>query len=175
MADRSRGLLRCGYSALLAALIVACSGGPKPLVETAVGKSARPATDRMTCPELVFTQAPEGFELSDRELIPFSPAVVGVETTYSSGVDRQEIQLLSGGYADEVTETYDNLTPVRNLRVLDADAVILSGSLLTNSVRIVLWRAPASTAPCDLHAAIGLNISDDQFDRIVPLFSIKSR
>jgi hypothetical protein len=135
---------------------------------TSPSRSVTPIAQRDTCPEALLSQDPAGMTLSDRQLVSFSRTLVGVETLYADESGTQTMQLLSGGYADEVTETYDNLTEVGNPVVAGADGALLKGSLLTASVQLLFWQIPGVEAPCDMHVLIGTNVPDDVFNSVVP-------
>ncbi|TFV74840.1 hypothetical protein E4P39_11250 [Blastococcus sp. CT_GayMR19] len=90
---------------------------------------------------------------TSRELVGFSPTVLGVESTWAG--DGFTAVTVAGGYVDDLTETYDDLH-VTSSRVLDngAEAEILQGQLLDEPVLVVVWRDPGVDVPCDVHALV---------------------
>lgn len=130
---------------------------------------AGPATPRSglktTCPEATVTPPP-GLVLADRELVPFSRTLLGVHTTYeAAGGGRLEV--LSGGYVDDLTEDYDDLRVVATRPVDGQSTAVLQGSLLATTARLVVWRRPGTAAPCDVHAVVATDLSDADFTAAV--------
>jgi hypothetical protein len=141
----------------------------------AVGQnlSMRPAA-KSTCPQAVVTQPPAGMEVSERELVPFSTTQLGMNTVISDTADAAEptarsrtIEVVSGGYVDELTESYDNLRPVGTISVTGQPVTLLAGSLLSSTVNVVIWRQPGVVPPCDVHAVLATNLSKHQFKAVV--------
>jgi hypothetical protein len=131
--------------------------------------SQRPAAKSM-CPQAIVTQPPSGMELSDRELVPFSSTRLGVNTVFSDTIEAAQppsrsrmIEVVSGGYVDELTESYDDLRPERTVSVAGQPVSLLAGSLLTSTVTVVIWRQPGIAPPCDVHAILATNLSKRQF------------
>lgn len=141
----------------------------------AVGQnlSTRPAA-KSTCPQAVVTQPPAGMEVSERELVPFSSTQLGMNTVVSDTADAAEpsarsrtIEVVSGGYVDELTESYDDLRPVGTVSVTGQPMTLLAGSLLSSTVKVVIWRQPGVVPPCDVHAVLATNLSKQQFNAVV--------
>jgi hypothetical protein len=140
----------------------------------AVGQnlSSRPAA-KSTCRQAVVTRPPAGMEVSERELTPFSSTQLGVSTVLSDTADAEPsarsrtIEVVSGGYVDELTESYDNLRPVETISVTGERVSLLAGSLLNSTVNVVIWRQPGVTPPCDVHAVLATNLSMQQFKAVV--------
>jgi hypothetical protein len=125
------------------------------------------APNRYTCPEATINEPLPGIELADRALTEFSSTLVGVETTYSNSAGDQTIQIMSGGYADEITESYDNLLSVDSVEVAGVGGDVLEGSLLTSKVRLVFWQVPGVESPCGMHVLIATNVPDAVFEAAV--------
>ena len=135
--------------------------------------SRRPAA-KSTCPQAIVTQLPSGMHVSERQLVPFSSTQLGVNTVISDATGAAErpsrsrtIEVVSGGYVDELTESYDNLRPAGTVSVAGRPVSLLSGSLLTSGVKLVIWREPGVAPPCDVHAILATNVSKQQFKAVV--------
>jgi hypothetical protein len=127
------------------------------------------ASTRATCPTAQLGRLPEGMEITDRELVAFGPARFGVETEAgetAEGADARaarSILMVSGGYEDDVAESYDNLEVVGTRRVAGHRATLLRGSLLETPVHLAVWRDAASAPPCDVHAVVAVNLTRPAF------------
>jgi hypothetical protein len=140
----------------LAALAVACGGS------AASAPATRPAT-KSTC--ATATIAPGlGWTIVDRRLVPYSAEVQGVEETFARA--EQQLELVSGGYFDELTERYDDLVERGTATVRGATATLLSGHDLNGTVEIALWRETGQP-PCDAHAVVGLKVNRAEFDTVI--------
>jgi len=135
--------------------------------------STRPAA-KITCPQAVVTQPPAGMEVSERELVPFSSTQLGMNTVISDTAGEAEpssrsrtIEVVSGGFVDELTESYDNLRPVGTISITGQPVTLLAGSLLRSTVNVVIWRQPGVVPPCDVHAVLATNLSNQQFKAVV--------
>jgi hypothetical protein len=173
----NRGLLMAAFGCLAVILsvgygLLAQLHDEAPL---AVGQSlsGRPAA-KSTCPQAVVTQAPGGMEVSERELVPFSSTQLGMNTVISDTADAagpsarsRTIEVVSGGYVDELTESYDDLRPVGTISVAGQPVTLLTGSLLSATVKVVIWRQPGVAPPCDVHAVLATNLSNQQFKAVV--------
>lgn len=133
-----------------------------------------PATDRVlrsglkdTCPQAVLRSVPPGMVLSRRDLVPFSADLLGVEATYRDPTGDRVVRLLSGGYLDDLTESYDDLHVTGEHVVAGTSTPVLAGSLLSQSVRLVAWRDGVSQPPCDLHAVVASNLSSIDFATVL--------
>jgi hypothetical protein len=145
----------------------------EPPVTVGQDFSRRPAA-KSTCPEAIVTRPPSGMAVSDRELVPFSSAQLGVNTVISDPTgtaeppsDSRMIEVVSGGYVDELTESYDDLRPAGTISVAGQPVSLLAGSLLTSTVGVVIWRQPGVAPPCDVHAVLAMNLSKQQFKAVV--------
>jgi hypothetical protein len=135
--------------------------------------STRPAA-KNTCAQAIVTQVPSGMEVSERELVPFSSTQLGVNTVFSDTTGAAEpssrsrrIEVVSGGYVDELTESYDDLRPIETVSVTGQPVTLLAGSLLSSTVNVVIWRQPGVAPPCDVHAVLATNLSKQQFKAVV--------
>lgn len=174
MSKQARASSLIGMMAVLALVVSGC-GRPQAAMVTAVAVASpavTPIPARDTCPEAVLSQNPAGLTMTDRELVSFSADLVGVETVYADESGTHTIQVMSGGYADEVTETYDNLVEVGNPVVDGSEGALLKGSLLDATVHLLFWQTPGLDAPCDMHVLIGVNVPDDIFDALVPYLKV---
>jgi hypothetical protein len=105
--------------------------------------------------------AGSGFELVDRTLVGFGPTTLGVEEKY--GGDGTTMQIVSGGYFDEITEPFDTLEHVGTVSIRGAEADVLSGPYQDSMVHIALWREPGIDVPCDAHAIVASGVTEEQF------------
>jgi hypothetical protein len=138
--------------ALLLTLVLAACTEPETVT---IAQEPTPALTRTTCPTPQLTAIPSDLEETDRDLVPFSPTVLGSDHTY--GDDQRGLRLVVGGYLDDVLEPYDELQVVRSLP-LRADRSLdhLAGTLLTpGDVWVATWVEPgAGPAPCPTRALI---------------------
>lgn len=145
---------RLGSSGVaLAALAVAISGcgGSADGGTARAAASTRPAAKR-TCPDVTWAvPASMGLERASRELVPFGPTLLGVQSTWRG--HGFTVETVSGGYVDDLTEPYDNLAPTGTLSLHgDPHAEVMHGSLQGSPVLVVLWRDRSEAVPCDVHA-----------------------
>lgn len=138
-----------------------CALGPTPATTT-----AGPVRDgrKDTCPDARLTGLPAGFALTDRELVPFSRTTLGVHATYRAASGPGQVETLSGGYVDDLTENYDDLHPVSTTMIAGTSTDVLEGTQLGSAVRLVVWRQPGTPPPCDVHAVIGTGTGAAQFE-----------
>jgi hypothetical protein len=135
--------------------------------------SSRPAA-KSTCPQAIVTHPPPGMHVSERELVPFSSTQLGVNTVISDRTGAAEppsgsrmIEVVSGGYVDELTESYDDLRHAGTVFITGQPVNILAGTLLTSTIKLVIWREPGVAPPCDVHAVLAMNLSKQQFKAVV--------
>lgn len=96
--------------------------------------ASRPV-EKTTCAEATFSELPAGWELSDCRLVPYGPALLGVEAKFECPGDGEgRAILISGGYLDDVLEAYDDLTFDRWREVSGNRAMTFAGSLMTERV-----------------------------------------
>jgi hypothetical protein len=50
---------------------------------------------------------------------------------------------------------------------------LLAGSLLTSTVKLVIWREPGVAPPCDVHAVLATNVSMQQFKAVAKSVQLK--
>jgi len=117
------------------------------------GPATRPAT-KATCKDVDWVP-PDGIPLqqTSRELVDFSPTLLGVQTTWSG--DGFTAQTIAGGYVDDLTEPYDDLHLVRTIpRPGGADVDVLEGGLLQSPVLFAVWQDTQQDVPCDVRALV---------------------
>jgi hypothetical protein len=152
---RQIGRLRVAGAALVvsASALAGCSAAPpiRAADSPRAAASTRPA-GKATCADVQWDPPPSlRLEQTSRELVPWSPVLLGVDTTWRAG--GFTVETVSGGYMDELTEPYDDLRPT-GTRSLEGglDAQVLHGSFQASPVLLVLWRDPSQPVPCDVHA-----------------------
>jgi hypothetical protein len=113
-------------------------------------------------------------DVSERKLVPFSSTQLGVNTVISDASGTAEpsspsrmIEVVSGGYVDELTESYDDLRPVGSVSVTGQPVSLLASRFLTSTVKVAIWRQPGVAPPCDVHAVLATNLSRQQFKAVV--------
>lgn len=154
--------LRCALSTVLLTAVV-------PFVLTGCGRvdatsgvdhatapsKTRPAS-KQTCPDVAWHPA-ASFRVAEteRNLVGFSPTVLGVDTEYSAanGITAETV---SGGYVDDLTEPYDDLIVTGHLRLPGNSRLgdVMHGSLQGVPVDLVTWRESNLDKPCDVHALL---------------------
>lgn len=141
-----------------------------PIGQNLSGRSAA----KNTCAQAIVTKVPSGMELSERELVPFSSTQLGVNSVFSDITGAAEpsarsrrIEVVSGGYVDELTESYDDLRPTETVSVTGQPVTLLAGSFLSSTVNVVIWRQRGVAPPCDVHAVLATNLSKQQFKAVV--------
>jgi hypothetical protein len=112
--------------------------------------------------------------VSERKLVPFSSTQLGVNTVISDATEAARassrsrmIEVVSGGYVDELTESYDNLRLAGTVSVTGQPVDLLTGSFLTSTVKVAIWRQPGVAPPCDVHAVLATNLSKQQFEAVL--------
>jgi hypothetical protein len=138
-----------------ACLLAACSA---PEDAPVVSRGARPAEKRI-CAEAV---PDSDLEALDRELVPYGPDVLGVESTWGDGTGR--LVVYSGGFFDDIFEAYDDLEPYGTAEVRGQSATLLSASFLGDEVWAATWREDDET-PCDAHAVLTVGMAEAEFLR----------
>jgi hypothetical protein len=178
--NRRRGCAAFASLCIALCCVAGCSNvslpasdpGPTPATP------ASPVWEKKTCPQAVVLRPPAGMHVSDRELVPFSATQLGVHTEISeasprSGARSRRIEILSGGYLDDLTEDYDDLQIVGKRQVGKQRATVMTGKFLRNSVKVAVWREDGATTPCDVHALVGTNIPAKVFDAVLASVRIK--
>jgi len=158
MASRSRPAARPAVRA--AALLITgtvsaagCAAGGAQATPHGAAASTRPAA-KETCDDVVWEPPPElHVTRTSRELVGFSPTLLGVYTTWAG--DGFTAETVAGGYVDDLTEAYDDLHVTGSLTLgPGVEAEVLHGQLLEAPVLAVIWRDPADEVPCDVHALV---------------------
>lgn len=154
-ASRRRAPVAAATVVGLTLVAVACtSSTPDPVVS----RGARPV-DKRVCAEA----SPEsGLEALDRELVPYGPDVLGIESTWGDGSNR--LTIYSGGYFDDIFEAYDDLEPVGAAEVRGEEATVYEASFLGDPVWAATWREDGDI-PCDAHAVISIGMDEAAFRR----------
>lgn len=149
----ARRSVAAGAVALLLTLTaVGCSGSSAD-GSAAVDRPAansRPAV-KETCPDVAW-QPPASVRVEQgaRELVPFGPTLLGVDSTWRG--NGFIVQTVAGGYVDDLTEPYDDLQPSGTIAVSgDPAAEVMRGTFQGRPVLMVLWRDLAQAVPCDVH------------------------
>ena len=128
--------------------------------------SARPAA-KDSCSQVGWEPHPElGLEQTSRELVGFSPTLLGVESRWAGpGIT---VQTVAGGYVDDLTEPFDDLTVTGHLQLAGGiEAEVLRGSLQETPVLAVLWRDPSQDVPCDVHALLAVGAEGAREDQVL--------
>jgi len=146
-------------STLLTLSIGACAATQEPPVATPL------TAGKTTCDELVLPNDVLGLEIVDRVLVPYSREILGVEATYEDNLGRR-LTAVSGGYLDDITETYDNLQPAGTTELADATADVLEGSFLGTPITVVYLIG--SDPPCSTLAVVAIGFSPEEFAEIAP-------
>jgi hypothetical protein len=154
---RGRGVRRLGAAVLATAVVsLAGCGGPAAGSSDQPARaqaSTRPAT-KETCPDVSWTPPPSvPLVATGRELVPFSPRLLGVHTTWAGG--GLTVETTAGGYVDDLTEPYDDLSSGDSLSLADGvEAEVLRGRFQEAPLLFVLWREPSADPPCDVHVLL---------------------
>ena len=106
---------------------------------------------------------PVGIAAQDRQLVPFSATVVGVTATWADASAARSIEVLNGGYVDDITEPYDGLVPAQGGTVKGATATVLTTVFLKRRVYVGYWRDLTVAKPCDVHALTTLGLTGSEF------------
>lgn len=110
---------------------------------------------------------PSDLRLVDRRLVPYGPTLSGIEATYG-GAPGRSIRLTSGGYLDEATESYDDLSSSGTLdQGRDLSVQTLAGTFRGRPVHAALWREPATRVPCDARAIVAVGLTAEEFEAVV--------
>ena len=126
-----------------------------------------------TCDEVIATVLPEGMRLVDRNLVPYSRTLLGVEAEYE-GTGRN-LSLVSGGYLDDILEAYDDLLPAGSADLLGGTASMLAGEYLDLSVRAALLTDTDVNAPCGTRAIVGVGFTEEEFQAVLSGLVVRSR
>jgi hypothetical protein len=111
---------------------------------------------------------PAGMHIIDRALQPFSPSVLGVRSVYRDGDGcLLQVEVISGGYADDITEPYDDLDPLGVRQIRGTEAAVLEGTFVTKPVRVAMWSETGETPPCNIHAIVTTGLTSQQFTTLL--------
>jgi hypothetical protein len=153
--------------AALAGFTTGCSGPvvPTPPASRQPPIQSKRAATKVTCPQAVVSRPPRGMHLSDRELVAVSSTELGTRSliTEAGKSGNRQLEVISGGYVDDLTEDYDDLRVVRQTTIAGESGTVLAGSLLSTSVELVVWREQGVAAPCDVHAVVASNMGSSDF------------
>lgn len=144
-------------SMLITMGVSACTAAEEPPRAIPLGAA------KITCDELVLAEESVDLVLVDRVLVPYSRTVLGVETTYEDGRGRT-LTIVSGGYLDDVTETYDDLQPAGTIRLVGETADLLRGTFL--GTRIAVAYRIGADPPCSTLAVVGIGFSAEEFTEV---------
>lgn len=103
----------------------------------------------------------------DRNLVPYSEIVLGIDATWADQSAARSIEILDGGYVDDITEPYDSLLPASGTRVQGNPVTVLSAVFLKRTVYLGYWRQPGVARPCDVHAVVTLGLTRSQAYRVI--------
>jgi len=146
-----RGLVPVGLGVLLVSAACSSPSTGTPVAAAHAAASTRPAA-KQTCPDVAWhPPASVALEQRTRDLVPFGPAILGVQSTWQGA--GFTVETVAGGYVDDLTEPYDDLRTTGTLSLRgDPEAEVMHGSLQGSPVLLVLWRDRSVAAPCDVHA-----------------------
>jgi len=130
-----------------------CGGGVGQADPGAAAPASRSAA-KETCHDVIWDPSPSlQVERTSRELVGFSPTLLGVHSTWTG--DGFTAETVAGGYVDDLTEAYDDLHVTRSLTLEHGtEAELLRGRLLDTPILAVIWRDPSQEVPCDVHALV---------------------
>ena len=139
-------------AAVVALLFLAGCGGSAAGADSAA-PTTRPAA-KETCPDVRWTPPPSlGIEQTHRELVPFTPTLLGVHAVWAG--DGVTVETSAGGYVDDLTEPYDDLSPAGSMTLAHGvEAEVLRGHAQEAPLLVLLWREPGVEPPCDVHAVL---------------------
>ncbi len=94
--------------------------------------------------------------------MPYSKTVRAVEVTWAGENDERRVEVISGGYLDEVVEAFDDLREVEGHQVGMRAMTVLAGRFLGRSVQVASWLEPAEVAPCETHGVVAVGLSEGE-------------
>jgi hypothetical protein len=154
MRGRTPGFVVPAVLTAAALVLAGCGGSAAGSGTEPAGPSTRPAA-KETCPDVACSPPPSvSLTETHRELVPFSPTLLGVHTSWAG--DGLTVEALAGGYVDELTEPYDDLGPAGAMSLAHGvEAEVLRGrAQAAVPVLFVLWREPSVEPPCDVHVLL---------------------
>lgn len=155
------GALLVVAGALLAARAQGEDQQPHRATAAAPAVAAHSATateSKSICTSLTPATLPHGVKARDRTLVPFSSTILGVDATWADDRAARSIEVLDGGYVDDITEPYDNLRPVAGTTVGGTAVTVLTTVFLRRPVYLGYWRQPGVARPCDVHAVVTIGL-----------------
>jgi hypothetical protein len=134
-------------------LMAGCGGSAAGADADPAARSTRPAV-KETCPDVAWTPPPSlRIEQTHRELVPFSPTLLGVHAMWAG--DGVTVETSAGGYVDDLTEPYDDLGSAGSMTLAHGvEAEVLRGHAQEAPLLVLLWRDPSVQPPCDVHAVL---------------------
>ena len=149
-----------GAALLLAVLLLAgcADASTRPASTGAAASSPAAASTRPaakeTCRDVTW-QPPAAAHAQpvSRELIGFSPTLLGVDTHWAG--DGFTAETVAGGYVDDLLEPYDDLSDAGQLVLAHGeDAQLLQGKLADVHVLVAIWSDPTLAVPCNTRAVV---------------------
>jgi len=110
---------------------------------------------------------PPDLTSSNRELIPLSSTLLGVQSSFANPDGARTVQVISGGYVDDIAEAYDNLRPTRSAEVLGSRVTVLTTDFMNRQVWLGYWRQSGVARPCDVHAVISRGLGEAEFREVL--------
>jgi hypothetical protein len=143
-----------------------CTAGLGPAGTEGAGPPTRPVT-KVTCPDITWEPAPElRVVRSSRELVGFSPTLLGVHTTWTG--EGFTAETVAGGYVDDLLEAYDDLKVTGSHAIAPGvEAEVMRGQLVDDPVLAVVWRDDRQDVPCDVHALLVTGADADLEDQLL--------
>jgi hypothetical protein len=167
---RHLGVALVGLLVLLAALAATrltsrsrAAPHARPVLATTTQRTA----NKTICASLKPAALPGGMAAKDRSLVPFSAAILGVDQIWESRDAARSIEVVDGGYVDDITEPYDGLTAAPSVALNGTRATVLTTIFLHRPVWLAYWRQAGVTTPCDVHAIVTLGLSAVEFNRVL--------
>lgn len=138
-----------------------------PHARPVLAPTTQRTANKTICPSLKPSSLPTGIAAKDRNLVPFSAAVLGVDQTWENSAAARSVEVVDGGYVDDITEPYDGLVPGPSITVDGVRSTVLTTVFLKRPVWLAYWRQPGVAVPCDVHAVVTLGLSRAEFSTVV--------
>lgn len=122
---------------------------------------------KRVCPSPVPGALPAGIVARDRILVPYSDKVLGVDQKWADAPGHRFVEVLSGGYIDDITEPYDGLHPTASATLHGARITVLTTNFLNRRVYLGYWVYPGVAVPCDIHALVTEGLPRHDFDAML--------
>lgn len=156
-------IARLSIGLLLSLLAASCSVNEPTATTIAAAKT--------TCEEVFVQRVPAGLSMADRNLVPYSRTLMGVETEYEGSIGF--VTVISGGYLDDHLEPYDDLEPIAERLILGRTASVLAGSFIDQAVLAAVWEEPGLTIPCGTRAVVSVGMDADRFHEILDVLGTR--